>query len=348
MTNLVTTLWIDNFEQFEEKVCLRNLAKQGRFSSAFPLNALVLSGFDLLPATYLDELKEHSVNLQDVTSLTQELVQEYRSDLNFVNNYEFLCFVRWLVISKFFSNSPFVHIDSDLYIQIDSGDFLDLFTGLSGTFGSPCLTACSSPEWLESYRDNFLMFINDPRDFRKQFSNLDISLLRDNIGSDQDLIHLLESAGRLPRLKDNFDLDAWSVFINPLWPYIVKPSSPTRFSRTDDVDFIDNKRVLFWHMQNDFSIYVGRALLIKDSLYSLGQEELWPTRIPLPYLQLDKNTDNIVLKIFEWMLSRGSNNYSDKVYNPFARRYVTDRFICGSECREIFSALTWWEADVFS
>jgi len=344
---LVTTIWVNDFESFENKVCLLNLAEQQRFNSTTPLHALVLDGINKLPDSYIHRLGELNVMIHDACNLVEAITSRYRSSLGFVNDYEFLCFIRWLVIDEFFSGEPYLHIDSDLYINIDSSSFVELFGGLSGTFGSPCLTSCASRSWAERYKDNFLAFIADPATFRSRFKNIDISMLRDHIGSDQDLIHILECAEELPNLRDSFDFKTWSIFINPLWPYISKPSKPVRFEQRSSVDHIDNKNVLFWHMQNDFTTYVGRAIFLKETLFSLKQESLWPTRIPLPYLQLDKSTDNITLKIIEWLLLRNADPRAKDSYNPFSRKYVCQQFIGLGAHREIFSSRVWWESDTF-
>ncbi|MBE9172114.1 hypothetical protein IQ216_03155 [Cyanobium sp. LEGE 06143] len=349
---LISSCWIVDPSTFEDHVALLSSARALKFEQHCPLEVIILSGFNELQLDYVEELKALNVNLNDCTDITRELFLEYRHLMQDINDYEFLCFIRWIVISRFLVNEDYVHIDADLHMQINSSDFLKLFKGLTGTFGSPCLVAEHGGDWFQAYCHYFTMLINDKSGLLQLLGDTEISLIRTNIVSDQDLINSLEKNNRLPTLLSSFNLENWSVFINPLWPYITKPSSPVGFSQNGPIDLIGGKPVLFWHLQNDFVSFLGRYYLLVDLLGSLGDEDLVVKipKLPIPYLQMDCSLANIIFRTLDGLYRHsrsGSSRDRHKTYDPLSRLSVTQRFIHSHKGREVFSERLWWENSVF-
>lgn len=349
---LISSCWVADPRTFEDSVALLSAGRALRFDEKCPLEVLVLSGLDLLDSRYISELNECNIRLIDAVAATNDATRRYRHMMDHINDYEFLCFVRWLAIDQVLAAEDYVHIDADLHIQIASSDFVSLFQGLNGTFGSPCLVAESGRQWFQRYIHFFNLMLHDRDRLLAMLGSTEVSLIRSDVVSDQDLINSLEKIDKMPSLTKTFDLNKWSVFVNPLWPYIHKPNRPVKFRKLEGKDAFDTKPILFWHLQNDFVTFMGRYFLLIDILSSLGEHEQIAQikTLPIPYLQLDSSIANIILRALDGVYRVRRSNSSvpcHSRYDPLSRLSVTQRFIHSCRGREVFSERLWWEKNVF-
>ena len=97
-------VWLNKDENvFEANVPLKFAGQRNKISGfSNNVNLLFLNGFDLLSDAYKDSLSGLGYLLHDVSNLYIEFDKKY-SELSSFPDYEKKCFLRWLVVDKFFS-----------------------------------------------------------------------------------------------------------------------------------------------------------------------------------------------------------------------------------------------------
>ena len=343
-----TAAWIVDFESFERSVGLSWQARRGFYTAVQPLHVLVLAGFEHLQPDYILQLRLGGVIITNMTMLVSRMESKYRQCLEFVNDYEFYCFIRWHIFDAFFDGQPFLHVDSDLFFALPMQDVARIFAGQTGTFGSPCLAAIANREWLECYKHHFAAFAADRSSFESAYQQHIPQDLRAYIGSDQDFVSVLERAGLLAnQLPQSSIAQDYAVFINPLFPYLARPETPRLLESSQTGDWISGQPVLFWHIQNDFSTYVSRYFFLKDMVWDgsprADAEQQVDMQIPSPYSKLAPHPASEAFIAID----RYFRHYQPSDYNPFLRSYVYQRFLIQREGRELFCNRFWWEPGIW-
>jgi len=358
---IVSTAWIPHtFSDFEMNACLRVHGQRNAATENHPYYIYILDGFENLDRRYIADLAERYVYLVDATEETSAIFERLRRDSNFYNPgqnfyYENLCFVRWLVLDRIMNDEPFIHIDTDLFFQDDNETISKLFTGRTGTFGSPCLTAVSDRMWLRSYSENLHLLFEDREAFQNSICYQGTGF-RPNISSDQDLTVALEAAGRLPVHGMEELHERFQIFVNPLWPYAASPSQPMTYEDIEGRDYIGGKQVLFWHLQNNYANYLSRFATLKNYSQSWMSQYL-PQKLCFPFIQMTPNAENFA---FQALADLSYQVISEKnkcglidiaAYGPeafFARTWISQWFVIQRQGRDLFTNDYWWENNIFS
>lgn len=357
---IVSTAWIaGSVDEFEAACCLQTHASLGLATASVPFDIYILEGFEKLDEAFTSPLAARHIHLHDLTESTRAHLQRYPGLGDLLgpsqgSTYEALCFLRWLVLEEQLAGEPFLHIDLDLFFQQPFDDIAAEFVGLSGTFGSPCLTAVGRPDWLATYRSSLVEMLADRTAFQTAIGYGGSEFRRD-ISSDQDLVQALELCGRLPRHGLSRLFDRYQVFINPIWPYQHKPAAPMTHAIVDGLDTIDGKPVLFWHLQNNFADYLSRFAVVSDYEQSWLKPYL-PVRLGLPFIQLQPSAENFAfqaLRDLAWSRISATFGGTGSLHDLgaekyFARTWVSEWFILQKNGRGLFSSFYWWENGVFS
>ena len=357
---IVSTAWISgNVAEFEASCCLNTHAALALASESVPFDIYILRGYEKLTEEFTRPLAKAHIRLHDLGDLAKAYLERYAKLFELLgpgqgNIYEVFCFLRWLILEDALAGEAFLHIDLDLFFQMPFDSVAAEFAGLSGTFGSPCLTAVGSPHWLTTYREALDDMVADRAAFQSAVGYGGNEFRRD-ISSDQDLVSALELAGLLPRRGLASLFERYQVFINPIWPYQDKPAVPLAHAIVDGLDTIGGKPVLFWHLQNNFADYLSRFAMISD------YDQTWlktflPVKLNLPFIQLAPTAENFAfqaLRELAWdrirdVLARSGSVHELGREKYFARTWVSEWFIQQKKGRALFSPACWWEDGVFA
>ena len=254
-----------------------NGERNRRLGSKAEFDVLFLEGLEQLSEGYRDRLSSLGYRLHDVQRSYEELKEAY-SPLARFGDYEQKCFLRWLAIRDFCGGEPFVHYDADIVFNATPEEIEADFAGLTFVLqGCPAYTRVSDPAWLTAYGVELDRFVADIEAYSaeawRQRSALE-SVVRERNGamwdrpilsSDQDLLQFLTVSGRLPQ-ADAAAVNRSSstaLFQNPLAiGRDIHFRFPLSYARREGIDYINGRKVAFWHMQNDFCDYLGYATFL--------------------------------------------------------------------------------------
>ena len=357
---IVSTAWISgDLAVFGATNCLASHAAVGYASKESPFDIYVLAGFDKVTDAFAAPLRERHINLLDASSAMLEVESRFPNLAMCIGagqgvDYECKCFLRWLVLQTILGAEPFIHIDLDLFLQRPFAEISRVFSGLTGTFGSPCLTSVAHASWLDTYSCALTELVADRAGLQSRLGYAGNDFRKD-ISSDQDLVAALESSGALPQHGLASLHDRFHVFINPLWPYQHKPAQPMDFVRIGKTDVLGAKPVLFWHLQNNAADYLSRFALLM-SYRGTWMEQYLPIRLSLPFIQLMPSAENFAFDAFrrlawqriEERILHGLPVEDMNGAQYFARSWVSDWFIVQGEGRGLFGKDYWWEDGVFT
>lgn len=355
---IVSTAWIDgSAEEFELKVGLGLHAPHGRASAAAPLRVFVLDGYQRLPASYRSYLRNGHVELLDAAPLARAWAPRLGSIAARLNRYETFCFLRWPVLRAALAGAPFLHIDSDVYLQPSLATVAAALQGRTANGGSPCFMAVSDSAWLDALCNTILAFGQDPDGTEAALGYAGNSIRR-HIGSDQDLLQACQAAGRLPRGDFGRLAETHALFINPLFPRFGGASAPIVAEQRDGQDIFSGRPVLFWHLQYDFARYVGSYLAIRRVLRD-GAVPRVTAQVPGAAPTAEGTAFNMLRMVAMEQFRRELGQRvldMDRIQHLVARspldfmaRAVAGRhFLLRGEARELFSEKLWWERGVFA
>ncbi|MGC1782962.1 MAG: hypothetical protein WA708_10625 [Acidobacteriaceae bacterium] len=275
MKSLIVVWNKSNAKSFEDQIpLLFNGMRNLRLGSKNAFDVLFLEGLNLLSRGYKERLSGLGYKLHDLATCYRKFESKY-SKLAQFGDYERKCFLRWLVIKDFCGNSPFVHYDADVVFNATPEELDSAFAGLTFVLqGCPAYTRVSDPTWLEIYEtelDSFNRNIkaysenawNQRDSYITRFKELNSNIWdRRLLSSDQDLLQFLTLSGRLAQ-ADAAVISArnnYALFQNPITiRRDLQLSRPFKYERRDGIDYINSVKVAFWHMQGDFSDYLGYA-----------------------------------------------------------------------------------------
>lgn len=347
----ISTAWIEgDFERFERSSCLQTHADLGLANERHPFEIYMLAGIEKLPEAFVAGLAKKHIIFKDASEQTRRLLKKHErlSTVYNINSYEIYCFIRWLVVKEMVAPESFIHFDLDLFFNFDFEKLTKIFSGQTGTFGSPCLTCISDYGWLDTYNEAFDLFTEDREALQVRFKYQGNNFRKDFM-SDQDLISEMERVGALPYQTLDHIQSNYCAFINPLWPYQGRDKRLT-YSMVDGRDHFNEVPVLFWHLQNNFAEYLSRYSLLQSFEGDWPYQYL-PVRLGLPFLQLAPSAENFAFYAIGAMQRTLSNHPQIIAENPvlhrFQRSWVSDWFITQKQGRGVFSKDYWWEDDVF-
>ena len=362
-----TAAWLSSLQSFEDSVGLSQQASLGRFSKESPLYVCILNGINEITDEYRELLASGSINLIDCTHLTHELLRgaPFEQGLSYVNQYEAYCFLRWLVFAKVFGGESFIHIDTDLFLNLEPSTVAGAMAGLTGTFGSPCFAVISDYEWIRIYEEQLHVFIKDRSGFEAKYLGPDRLALRSHIGSDQDFVSVLNGNDLIPNsLPNRFDDTKFRAFVNPLWPYRSKPNTPMALDVVNGISSIDGTPILFWHLQNDFCRYLARYYFIADMIGDGNSphedfqslvipnpySKLFPSPAAFPFAAIDKYFRVLAQEspgAFDTTKNTTTTKNVMSEYNPYVRKNIYRRFLNDDKDKLIFSSVYWWEDGIW-
>lgn len=349
MRNLTVVYAKGNADQFERNVPLHFVGQRNaKLGFSNDIDILFLDGYDRLEERYRVSLQELGFNLYNVQKIYSDLAEKY-SLLNRFGDFIQKCFLRWLVIKKFFSGEKIIHYDADVVFNEDP---LILSRKLAEkTFvlqGCPALACISDVDWFSHYEDNLKLFVSDMERYSnhawieregwelseqhkwagQRFSKI--------IASDQDFIsHLIHTdqikqdkpSEILPLLQD------YAVFENPLYIHAYMEDLPIRYERVNEIDYFGKKKVLFWHMQTSFNACLYRFILRRKFLPILSGRKL---ANHLENINLETYILSLPIRIKRKM--SGVDNTRLNVYKFFFEKH---------DFSAVMNSGTWWRADVF-
>ncbi len=344
MSHHVIVAWTkETATAFEKSIPLRWLGERNlNLGSKNKINLLFLSGLDRLGFDYRDELKHLGYTLIDCSKIYDDYSKQY-CGLDRFGDYEKKCFLRWHVIADIFGHEPVIHYDGDLvFNEIPENIESQLAQFTLVLQGCPAFVSTGKSDWLDEYKKNFREFIKDIDAYstnaweerqgwelssRTKWSG---SRFREIISSDQDLISHLIHVDRLPQdkprdVKSKTDL---VLFDNPLYFYVYCGELvPAQYNRgTGGVDYLNGRKIAFWHMQIDFCRYL-RSIIRRGFLNKLSRcknhLEQW-------------SFEHSLWQVHDMILRRGMDRL--QLYRHF---FETTDFSC------VFNDKTFWKPGVF-
>jgi len=243
------------------------------------IDVVFLEGYEKLEPDYKESLEQIGYTLVDGSLVYRKYAKEY-SCLNRFGIYEKNCFLRWLVLQDIYSDSPIIHYDGDIIFN-ETPENLEKKLG-KFTFalqGCPAFVSIRDPSWLEDYKKNLDFFCSNVEKYSsqawKERNGWEKSYkekwagyrTRKIIASDQDFLsHLIHT----DRILQNNPLDIKAnnpdliLFSNPLYFFTHNLNlAPFSYIRYHSIDFFNDRKVAFWHMQGAFVAYLRVAFIIK-------------------------------------------------------------------------------------
>lgn len=280
MRNVICCWCNSNADDFENHVplCFSGLRNQ-ELGFENGIDVLFLSGFELLSKDYKRRLREVGYEVHDVSEIYRGLADTYPA-LNQFGDYEKKCFLRWPIISSYFSREQIIHYDGDVVFNEAPAVISGLVHGKTFVLqGCPVLTAIHDVRWFDQYHEQLDRFTADIRGYsgraweeRKGWETSEREKwagqrFREIISSDQDLLSHLIHTDRIVQDRPSEimrTLQSYMLFENPLFLHGYDNNlSHAQYERISGVDYINGKRILIWHMQSDFSNYLDRFIFRK-------------------------------------------------------------------------------------
>ena len=345
----VICCWCDkNPDDFENHVPLYFAGKRNvRLGFRNSIDILFLDGYDLFSKAYKNKLREVGYELHDVKKIYFNLADKY-SGLNVFKDYEKKCFLRWLVISSYFQGEPIIHYDGDIVFNEDPDVINRLLQGRTFVLqGCPALTCISDQAWFEHYQEQLDLYEEDIEGYSAKAwierDGWEISdrekwagqRFREIISSDQDFISHLIHTDRIVQDKPSAllsDLSAYMLFENPLYLPGYQPQCndlPLAYERRADIDYINGRRVLVWHMQGYFNQYLSKFIFRRKYL----RRGLKRLSNHVEKKDLDYYMNDFFIRYFH-----GKNHLRLNVYKYFFEEH---------DFSEVLTDRTWWEEGAF-
>ena len=357
---VLSTAWVNASSselEFELENCLTVQAQLGVFTKERPLKVLMMWGYDKLSEKYLNHLALHNIDVVDFASQYTEIKDRYKKGISELPKlgpwpqYEVNCLIRWLVLESH-GVEIFYHIDLDLFINVSLEDLDGAINDKSGTFGSPCFTFFDSLEKFKLLLVHIKYFLNNPEEYSEKYKTR--VPYRDYIGSDQDLFGIVsKETGELTEYDPN-DNSKYSIFVNPL--FIPPPSNLGKDIRVSGHEgFLNDKKVLFWHLQRNFVNYYADNMVL-ESFRGSWEEKYLPCRRTLPFLLINPCAETFAFHALRALSVRAvlddlkrSNTQIDqlinyKYYNNahfYLRYFVALELVITRQSHHVFSADSW-------
>lgn len=340
---IVAWTGVDGYS-FEQQVPLKFMGVMNRrlgFENKF--DVLFLEGYPLLGKTYKDQLKELGFQLHDCSVLYDRLPARYNILRSF-GDFEFKCFVRWLILEEYFSGERIIHYDGDVLFNIDPEKFARRVSG--NTFvlqGCPAVTVISQREWLGKYREHLDRLVSDVKGYSedawRKRDGWENSLrtkwagsrFRRVISSDQDLLSHLIHTDQILQDSPQSILSAmvdYILFENPLCVHETNDDGPFVYRRHRGIDYFNDRAVAFWHMQSDWLFYLSK-FMNRFRYFPVFQSR----RLQYDVYDFEDVMNRIVRK-----MSRGRSVSRLAVYEFFFNQY---------DFSGLLTDKVWWKSGIF-
>lgn len=345
-------IYLEDYEAFFDDYGLRFcLDKVADVLDGETADILIVDGFEKIPPKVVHQYAERGVKIADASSVRDSVVRDspHLEKIAGLSSYLQICFIRHLVLERWFSDSPVMSFDADVIWRYSPHRLAKLWTGGSFVFdGSPCLTFAQDKTWFESYREGLRQWCVDPS-FGVEF--FDRSLNRKGVQHDQDLLQHLAATGRieldLHSIRAHPSTDRFCMFANPLAPQHGLPKEEHEgvvFSRRDGVESFNDRIVPFWHMQTGFSRYLAYYYIARKALFTEGR---------IPYYNPSNAYNAITLnamKFIYYKILKGG--MTERKYTFLARQIrrgaLYHDFFDTDLPYEIFNDRTWWKPGLFA
>ncbi|MFH1644689.1 MAG: hypothetical protein ABIA74_05975 [bacterium] len=314
MRNVIVVFYDTNEKIYESQIPLLFVGKRNQqLGFDTKIDLLFLSGFKNYSLKYKNDLKSVGYVLHDVSSIFSELNSKY-SFLNQYSDYDKKCFLRWLVIKNYFPGEKIIHYDGDIIFNENPEIIKNKVEGKTFVLDeSPAFTVVNYPTWFDLYEWNLNNFKDN---IFEKFVN------------DQDFINYLIQNNLLIQDDYSDELKDYVAFSNPLWPKRNNDKQIFEYKRINGVDYFNDKKVLFWHMQTSFKFYLSRFIIRKKFLKVFNKK-----------LSLDANEKSL------------QNSLINRVYNfvPFysSRLFVYNYFFGNRDLSSVLNEKVWWQSGVF-
>lgn len=356
MKNVIVA-WVTSDEKsFENHVPLLFVGQRNqRLGFHVKIHVLFLQGFEKLSSSYKQLLKDCGYLLHDVSHLYQEFFNQYTILTRF-GDYETKCFLRWLVIQKYFSGEKIIHYDGDVVFNEDLAVIEQRVEGLTFILqGCPAFTVISDIQWFDQYTNELNDFTRNIEHYSAHAWTLRAgwqttfdtrwsgSRFRPIISSDQDLLsHLMHTGAIHQSPVENIRkaLDDYSIFQNPLLFHMYNHHIPYTYERINEIDYFSyvradgpdqvyRKKVLLWHMQSCFTWYASKYIVRKKYL----------NLQPFTRLHYDPSG-----KVFEDYINKRIARFTHHTLRLNVYRY----FFQKRDFSGLMSAGMWWKKGVFT
>jgi len=278
-------IWVDGDEDaFCKRIPLKLMGIHlKRLGFQEEIKVLVLYGYDLLSDLYIQELKKSGIDIIDVNKCFNNYSMQY-SHLNRFGNYEKNCFLRWLVLKHYLDENDIreqlIHFDGDIMFNATPTEIKAEIRNKTFVLqGCPCMVSISNYDWFKIYKEQLNIFVKDIENYSLEAWELkpDYKTFvekgagefeRKILTSDQDLISYLISRDILPQTNPEEIISDNLYWVeNPLyilsdycWPLKqLGKKNGIVFSIRNNIGYIENKKIAFFHFQTDFRDYVARC-----------------------------------------------------------------------------------------
>jgi hypothetical protein len=354
MTCAIVLYFDRPFEQIDLRLGLTKAAEI-RMSSSSPTDdivVLITSGFQNISKRATARLRELRYRVVDAESILRDVrrIYPYANESRVWRGDPFheACFLRWLVLERYFGETPILAMDSDVVWRVDPYSLLEKWrTG--GSFlclGSPCLTFIADSSWYQAYRAGLEQLARDP-DYGSDYKKSHYF----GCYHDQALCQLLVRDKVMSSDKQNLLGHGFSekyfITSNPIG---IKAGvdGPLTFAKTTDGEIIGGKAVPFWHMQSSFTRCLSYMLIVP--LFT-GLKDF---RVPFEKKSADGPHDvaaQLMARLHLMMVRdqvkferRGLQNLKQLTY----RSYLYDQFFNGDLSTRIFKDPVWWREGVWA
>ena len=342
----VTVGWIKNDSITSERKIpyIWNGKRNIKLGSKNDIDIILLEGYNKLDETYINSLQNLGYSIVDASDIYNKYKIKYNV-LNRFGDYEKKCFLRWLVINDLYGESPIIHYDGDVVFNCTPENLICRFGKFTFVLqGCPAFVSIRDTSWFEIYKKNLDKFTNNIEKYSanawKQRQRWEQSFkykwagsrYRKIITSDQDLISHLIHIDELP--QDNPHLIRWHnkdiiLFENPLYFFVHNMDmAPFIYQRKNGVDYFNNKKVAFWHMQSSFTGYLKHIYILRYLLKLRKFKITNPLEGPDPIL-LNKFKNTAIL------------HYLGIIRN-LDRIHICKYFFDKSDLSEVFNNKVFW------
>jgi hypothetical protein len=328
-------------EKFEQAVPLHFVGRRNqRLNFSSKLDVLFLEGFERLDERYKANLVESGYTLHDANSIYAELEPSFQALKQF-GDYEKKCFLRWLVIARYFAKEKIIHYDGDIVFNDSPARIAEKLSGKTFILqGCPALAVVTQPDWFDQYYQHLTLFTNDIATYSAQAWDRQINSedthtrwfgYRDRpvISSDQDLFRHLLYVQEI--YQDDLSqilqgLENYILFENPLYLDAYHPQSiPFQYERRQGIDFLGNQQVMLWHMQSTFSAYLC-DFIFRRRYFPWKSGQLQQKGVEAKLRELGQK----YLRL-----------------KPLSRLDVYHYFFDQTDFRDLFTEHHWWRPSVF-
>ena len=259
-------------DHFEINIPLKWVGKRNlKLGSRNDLHILFLDGYEKLDHNYTGDLKELGYTLIDCNKVYKAYEKEH-PQLNRYRDFEKKCFLRWLVIADIFGHEPIMHYDADIVFNEIPENIEKQLGGLTFVLqGCPAFVSTGKSDWLAQYKKNLITFVKDisaysaaawkerPGWEKSYLDKWSGSRFKNIISHDQDFISHLIHTDQLPQespsvIRKKTDLILFENLLefHDFYPDLL----PVEYKRIDGVDYFNDRKVAFWHMQTDVNYYL--------------------------------------------------------------------------------------------